>query len=106
MNLDEAWRETEAVLPETWYISNVRRRSPKGRYSASATVAYSDTGESMSGFGPTPAAALQALARRFTEPPFVPACGAPTPAGACALPDGHHPLSKHRAANVPADYQP
>lgn len=63
--LDAAWAEAEAALPEGWYISNVRRRSLTGRYSASATLAGSETGVNVSGFGPSPAAALTALAARL-----------------------------------------
>lgn len=71
-DLGAAWAAAEAALPKgPWYISNVRRRSPTGRFSASATLGYSLTGESMSGFGATPQEALRALALRFSQPPFV-----------------------------------
>lgn len=64
-SLDAAWAEAEAALPEGWYISNVRSKSPGGRWSASATLHGHDTGANYSGFGETPPAALRALAARF-----------------------------------------
>ena len=67
VTLGAAWAEAEAALPEGFYISNVRSRSPGGRWAAAATLHGSDTGANYSGFGPTPAAALQALAAKFRD---------------------------------------
>ena len=59
--LDEAWREAEAALPEGWVITDLVLVALDGvtRWKA---VAGRATGE-----GPTPAAALRALAARLTE---------------------------------------
>lgn len=79
MTLDEAWAEAEAALPEAWYVRGLRRRyvgaagSGKG-WSATAVqggigieVRTRGTVPSRAGFGPTPAAALQALATALRD---------------------------------------
>ena len=61
-SLNVAWAAAEASLPDGWYISSLRRRSPRSRWSASATLAGDLAGASRSGFGPTLPDALLALA--------------------------------------------
>jgi hypothetical protein len=63
--IDDAWAEAEMALPPGWYISNVRSRSERGRWSASATKGHDKTGTNYSGFGDTPAEALRNLAKRL-----------------------------------------
>ena len=66
--LDEAWRKAEAALPEGWQYTSIIRMN------------WSDTKEWLAGasemanpknyiecLGPTPAAALRALAARLSE---------------------------------------
>jgi hypothetical protein len=60
--LDAAWAEAAAAMPDGWFISNVRQRTLGGRYAAAATLSSSATGANVSGFGPTAASALLSLA--------------------------------------------
>ena len=68
VSLDTAWRITEEALPEGYFISSIRTRSKIARWTAAATLDHDSFGASYSGFGPTPADALLALAARLQNP--------------------------------------
>ena len=59
MTLDEAWQEAEAALPEGWKLIQLMD-DPTGGWAAFAAPTHSGT--EVEGNGPTPAAALHALA--------------------------------------------
>jgi hypothetical protein len=68
--LDDAWAEAEAALPEGGYISRLGHDWPDADWFAKAQVYYpaDETGNSLAGGrGPTPAAALRALAAKLKE---------------------------------------
>ena len=70
-SLDAAWAEAEAALPEGWLVMNLNRwweetSSPaNGWWGAVASKA--GNGQALVGSGPTPAAALRALAAKLRE---------------------------------------
>lgn len=64
--LDAAWKAAEAALPEGWSFETGNAQvNSSGRY---AVTVYSLSEYQFSTYGPTPAAALQALAARLSEP--------------------------------------
>jgi hypothetical protein len=71
-SLDAAWAEAEAVLPEGWMLERVWRnagawnaRAGEGPYPAAIGV------QQIGGSGPTPAAALRALAAKLRMLPVM-----------------------------------
>ena len=72
-SLDASWAEAEAARPEGWFIGvesgwPISAEQPDGyRAVASRDQAYLFDGPSASGEGPTPAAALRALAAKLRE---------------------------------------
>ena len=73
--LDAAWKTAEAALPEGWHICAVERHCHVGDEEPGEFGAYTvkshdrDRWEGQDGHGPTPAAALLALAARLSETP-------------------------------------
>ena len=75
MTLDEAWAAAEAALPEGWRLQGVTPGGPIGSWRAEAVGRthlrrdpmglYPDVA---TGGGPTPIAALLALAQALSEP--------------------------------------
>ena len=72
-SLDASWAEAEAARPEGWFIGvesgwPISAEQPDGyRAVASRDQTYLFDGPSASGEGPTPAAALRALAAKLRE---------------------------------------
>ena len=72
-SLDASWAEAEAAQPEGWFIGvesgwPISAEQPDGyRAVASRDQTYLFDGPSASGEGPTPAAALRALAAKLRE---------------------------------------
>lgn len=69
--LDEAWAEVEAALPEGWVIRRLWRPVAEEPWGVDAGPFPAKHGDDRSVFGggPTPAAALRALARKLREDP-------------------------------------
>jgi hypothetical protein len=70
--LDAAWREAEEALPEGWNVHLYSHRE-SGQFVAFPTAVRGEPVPFMENHGPTPAAALRALARRLTSSPENPA---------------------------------
>lgn len=67
-SLDAAWAEAEAALPEGWYMGVQHSNDDRGEYMAIAAdmVWLTETlTDDYHCYGPTPAAALRALAARL-----------------------------------------
>jgi hypothetical protein len=70
-SLDDAWAEAEAALPEGWAWGHVQLlvdddgTNPEWQ----ALVGCPSTNETESALGPSPAAALRALAEKLREEP-------------------------------------
>ena len=77
MTLDEAWAEAQAALPEGAYVTSVAsylvhpRTGRPAEWTATATHETRTWNSGIDARGPTPAAALHALAVRLKEKPRV-----------------------------------
>lgn len=69
VSLDSAWAEAEAALPDGWDLSGVENASEgSGRYwTAGAFLPWDESAHDVIADGPTPAAALRALAAKLRE---------------------------------------
>lgn len=66
--LDAAWAEVEAALPEGWHVFEVVKQSDASWLAVAGRRDYLWNGpNSEAGSGPTPAAALLALAEKLRE---------------------------------------
>jgi hypothetical protein len=101
--LDEAWAEAVAALPEGWAIGLIA--STKDDWTSSCYgpnwLATQDEREYVAGDGPTPAAALRALAARLSQPDATEEAGTMT-----ANDDGDHSAFTHRDDDEPPPYVP
>jgi len=65
--ITEAWALVESVMPEGYFISALRTRGKKARWSASVTLDLDPSGANYSGFGPTPVDALLDLRGKLAD---------------------------------------
>lgn len=68
LSLGAAWAEAEAALPEGWWITALTTRGFGDKeWHVTAENAINQSRLSADGYGPTPAAALSALAAKLRE---------------------------------------